>query len=349
MEYYWELPSARRNRAASFTRPTASHPMSRRASPSKDDNVDRDASRLGGLSDEYDTLLGYSAEFLAQILCPQRPMCHRKFELIVDNIRIAGGGSKRRKLFAGKGLSSLKDDEKSTPDMPDTQGEEQNDGSLERSGRTASSDSGGVQTFCFVIVLDLLDPSSSSSRNISKYFDTVYEQITFNVTAVLYQGQITSRYVDKECDVLSSLREDFANREAGFMYEALKVSTIAHQYFLILLNARKPIPGLRVGQHLPGCEGTPPDPAGAPTSSALSPQIWPQGGPPAVKHVKPRTVSRALPSTIFLLGQLLPPFLDSLLQVYENGYREEDVVDEDNEQNTWGLELSFAWTLPAVN
>ena len=44
----------------------------------------------------------------------------------------------------------------------------------------------------------------------------------------------------------------------------------------------------------------------------------------------------------------LPPFLDSLLQTDEDGYCEEDIVDEDSEPNAWGPELSFAWRLPAL-
>ncbi|KAM5537190.1 hypothetical protein V8D89_009123 [Ganoderma adspersum] len=315
-EYYWERPTARRDRAASFTHPTASHPTSRRASPSKDDNVDREGAHLGSPSDEYDTLLGYSAEFLAQILCPQRSMCHQKFELIVDDLAFIGHPVcadsdgwwrfKAKKAVRGRGSKkgqSPQDEEKSlTPDKPDTRGEERNDGSMGRNSRMVSSDSGGMQTFHFVIVLDLPDPSSSASGNISKYFDTVYEQIAFNVTAVLYQEQITSGYVDKECDALSSLRDDFTNRGESytdFMYEALKVSTIA------------------------------------PAMKTL------------YEAIKENTIARITLHELPLELQL-PPFLDSLLQADEDGYCEEDIVDEDSEPNAWGPELSFAWRLPAL-
>ena len=93
-EYYWERPSARRDRTASFTHPSASHPTSRRASPSKEDKTNHEAAHLGqslgNSSDEYDNLLGFSAEFLAQILCPQRSMCHQKFELVVDDLAFIG-------------------------------------------------------------------------------------------------------------------------------------------------------------------------------------------------------------------------------------------------------------------
>ncbi|PIL35401.1 hypothetical protein GSI_02127 [Ganoderma sinense ZZ0214-1] len=126
-------------------------------------------------------------------------------------------------------------------------------------------------------MLDLPDPSSSSSGNISKYFDAVYEQIAFNVTALLYQEQITSGYVDKECDVLSLLREDFAN-------QVLKVSTIA------------------------------------PAMKTL------------YESIKENNIARITLHDLPLELQL-PPFLDSLLQADEDGYCEEDIVDEDSEPN----------------
>ena len=111
---------------------------------------------------------------------------------------------------AKKGQSPESEEKTLTPERMERG--ELSDSGLGRDDGMLSLDSGGMQTFHFVMVLDLPDPSSSASGNISKYFDTVYEQIAFNVTAVLYQEQITSGYVDKECDALSSLRDDFANR-----------------------------------------------------------------------------------------------------------------------------------------
>ena len=71
-----------------------------------------------------------------------------------------------------------------------------------------------MQTFHFVVVLDLPDPSSSASGNISRYFDVVYEQVAFSITAVLYQEQVLHQYVETECDRLGAMKEDFANRGA---------------------------------------------------------------------------------------------------------------------------------------
>ena len=41
----------------------------------------------------------------------------------------------------------------------------------------------------------------------SKYFNILYEQIAFTFAAVLYQEQILSNFVEKECDVLNALKE----------------------------------------------------------------------------------------------------------------------------------------------
>ncbi|KAI0671421.1 nitrogen permease regulator of amino acid transport activity 3-domain-containing protein [Trametes maxima] len=247
-EYYWQRPRLRRDRSVSFTQPS-SHPTSRRASPSKEakDMYDLDGTRGASASsagqhgggtpgftgDEYNSLLGYSTEFLAQILCPQPSMCHQKFELIVDDLAFIGhpvcadpdGGwrfapEKRPARGRGskKGQSPQDGERLLTPErVPPTP-------------LTLQTDDVGMQRFHFVVVLDLPDPSSSASGNLAKYFDTIYEQIAFNITAVLYQEQILGKYVEAQSELLGALREDFANRGESFpdfMYEALKVSTIA--------------------------------------------------------------------------------------------------------------------------
>lgn len=169
----------------------------------------------GGLSadgsqgfDEYD-LFGYSAEFLANLLCPHRSMCHQKFELLVDGLAFIGhpvcaeqdGGwrFKPEKTKAGpRGRESrnvpsplLDDHASESPDRPPSE----------------KTSKGWLNTFHFVVVLDIPDPSSSASGNVSKYFDIIYEQVAFTVTAVLFQEQVLSNFVESECDVLGSLKE----------------------------------------------------------------------------------------------------------------------------------------------
>ena len=247
-EYYWQRPRTRRDRSVSFSHPhPPSHPTSRRASPSKSDHphVMDDAAHghhgLGGSAvgggDEYDTLLGYSAEFLAQILCPQSSMCHQKFELIVDDLAFVGhpvcadaDGAWRFKQAKAKAASRGRGSKKGQSHQVEERGltpesfvENGNGNGAERDGlegrapriqTQVGESSSGIKTFHFVVVLDLPDPSSSASGNIAKYFDTIYQQIAFNVTAVLYQEQVLHEYVEAECEMLSQLKEEYANKGA---------------------------------------------------------------------------------------------------------------------------------------
>lgn len=69
-----------------------------------------------------------------------------------------------------------------------------------------------LHSFHLVFVHDLPDPSSSASGNISKYFDVVYEQIAFTVTAVLFQEQVLSNFVQSECEAIGRLKDDCVAR-----------------------------------------------------------------------------------------------------------------------------------------
>ncbi|TFK79721.1 hypothetical protein K466DRAFT_505111 [Polyporus arcularius HHB13444] len=339
-EYYWQRPRTRRDRSVSFNHPhPQSHPTSRRASPSKNDHphVKDDGPHaplgLGGSAvdgecgDEYDTLLGYSAEFLAQILCPQSSMCHQKFELIVDDLAFVGhpvcadadGGwrfkqAKAKATSRGRGSkkrqSPREEERMLTPERAESAGRngDEREGREFRQGRApriqtqAGESSSGIKTFHFVVVLDLPDPSSSASGNIAKYFDTIYQQIAFNVTAVLYQEQVLHQYVEAECEMLNSLKDEYANKGESytdFMHEALKVSTIA------------------------------------PAMKTL------------FESIKENTIAHITLHGLSLELQL-PPYLDSLLHADEDFEPEEEHEDEDGEPNAWGPELSFAWRLPAL-
>ncbi len=72
---------------------------------------------------------------------------------------------------------------------------------------TLAGHSNWLHTFHLVLVLDVPDPSSSASGNVSKYFNILYEQIAFTLTAVLYQEQVLSNFVERECDILIALKE----------------------------------------------------------------------------------------------------------------------------------------------
>ncbi|KZP31794.1 hypothetical protein FIBSPDRAFT_813452 [Athelia psychrophila] len=244
-DYEWVRPNTIRDRSMSFSRPSTGQ----QSAPSEDAAYDPEEPTA---AEEFDPLFGYSSEFLAGLLCPRRSLCHQKFELIVDDLAFIGHpvcaeddeiwrfkpektkrGSSRGRGSRNRQLSQL--------DEADDQ--ETSTGSEQRS----SSSPARLQKFHLVIVLDLPDKSSSSSGDVAKYFDIIYEQIAFTVTAVLFQEQVLSNFVEKECDKLASLKDEYASnceplesymdhalRESSIapaiktLYEAIKSSTMAH-------------------------------------------------------------------------------------------------------------------------
>ncbi|CAL1716895.1 unnamed protein product [Somion occarium] len=235
-DYVWRRPRARRDRSLSFSQ-SRSHPNSRRPSPSKDrkDSFSLDRVHEHMLEDDdYTQVLGFSSEFLATLLCPQRAMCHQKFELIVDDLAFIGhpvcvdaDGMWRfqpekvktapRGRGSKKGQSPTQEETSLTPEKTSREKRE-------------TVEEPWLQTFHLVLVLDLPDPSSSDSGNVSKYFDTIYEQIAFPMAAVLYQEQVLNNFVEAECEVLGSLENGCISKGeplANFMAEAPKKSTIA--------------------------------------------------------------------------------------------------------------------------
>lgn len=167
------------------------------------------------LRDEYDDLLGYSSELLAGLLCPNRSMCHQKFELLVDDLAFLGhpvcsevdGGWRFRpeKLTSGsRGRESRNSIHPLADDSASIVGHSPEASPGERPPPAQGS---WLQTFHLVMVLDIPDPSSSASGNVSKYFDIIYNQISFVVTAVLFQEQVLSNFVESECDLLGALKD----------------------------------------------------------------------------------------------------------------------------------------------
>ncbi|KAF7375032.1 hypothetical protein MSAN_00389300 [Mycena sanguinolenta] len=186
-EREWKRPSTQRDRSMSFSS-SGSHHSSGQNSPTKD------ILESHSIEDEYNHLFGYSSEFLANLLCPQRSMCHQKFELLVDDL-----------AFIGHPVSA--EDDGAWRFKPEK-----------------------LKRFHFVMVLDVPDPSSSASGNITKYFDIIYEQIAFPVAAVLFQEQVLSNFVEEECDMLGSLKDDCSAKGqefSSYMTMALEASSIA--------------------------------------------------------------------------------------------------------------------------
>ncbi|EPT01368.1 hypothetical protein FOMPIDRAFT_1161627 [Fomitopsis schrenkii] len=229
--YLWQRPRASRHRSSSVSH-SRSHPTSRRTSPSPDMTASFSSTNPGlPRDDEYDTVLGYSAEYLAGLLCPQDSMCHQKFELVVDDLAFIGhpvcaepdGSWRFKPKVINRGRGSRKGE---APKLAETS---LTPDRVERHKRPLP-DPSWLQTFHLVLVLDRPDPSSSTSGTIWKYFDTIYEQIAFTTTAVLYQEQVLHNFVEDECDVLGALRDEYSRRGeqfADYLREALNMSSLA--------------------------------------------------------------------------------------------------------------------------
>lgn len=294
-------------------------------------------------SDNYRKILGYSAEFLANLLCPTQALCHQKFELIVDDLAFIGHPvcaekgatwkfktprpdkhSNKPSFFGRRGRGSRKSSASKTapvsapmtpvldvdPPTPVADDEGSSDSDSSSDPTTApNSPSSWLQKFHLVLVLDLPDPSSSASGNVSRYFDIIYEQIAFTVTAVLYQEQVLSNYVEQEAGLLIDLKDQYASRAerfADYVEHALRVSGLA--------QAMKNL----------------------------------------YESIKAGVIANITIHDLPLELQL-PPYLDSLLHStsyddYDDDYALEYQQHEESFFGTegWGKELGIAWRLPTL-
>ncbi len=204
-EYKWQRPIVTiRTRSRSPSNSASPHPAPDRSfSPTPPEPTP---------SNEYDHLFGYQVDFLASLLVPHRSMCHQKFELLVDDLAFVGhpvctdkDGKWRFKQEKPESGSRGRESKSSpSPAKPSKKEREESEAS---SLTELPTEEGWLQTFHLVFVLDLPDPSSSASGNLSKYFDVVYEQVAFTTTAVLFQEQVRSNFVEEECNKLGILRE----------------------------------------------------------------------------------------------------------------------------------------------
>ncbi|KAG6819341.1 hypothetical protein H0H93_012786 [Arthromyces matolae] len=227
----WDRPHNLQDESRSYS-PTGSHSSSGDDPPSKSG---RFSAQRDPIHHEYDHLFGYSSKFLASLLCPHSTLCHQKFELLVDNLAFIGhpvctdedsswrfrpektkSGPRGRESKVGGSSNTVR-----ASASPDTR---------PASAEKASSAKTWLDKFHFVLVLDLPDPSSSASGNVSKYFDIIYEQLAFTVTAVLFQEQVVANFVETECDALGSLKDSCISKGETFenyALQALEVSSIA--------------------------------------------------------------------------------------------------------------------------
>ncbi|XP_006459107.1 hypothetical protein AGABI2DRAFT_183892 [Agaricus bisporus var. bisporus H97] len=221
-EYRWQRPVRARSPSNQNNSPSHS-PVDGSFSPP-------DPAPKPGEFHEYSHAFGYEVDFLAGLLLPHPSTCHQKFELLVDDLAFVGHPvcvnwegkwefkeDKMEKELRGKesGIMSL-----SLKDMPGGI-------SITADGQTGVDH---LQIFHVVLVCDIPDPSSSDSGNLFKYFDIIYEQIAFTLTAVLFQEQVLHKYVQEECDKLGALRDlSLSDREPYdvFATRCLEVSSMA--------------------------------------------------------------------------------------------------------------------------
>ncbi|KAJ3516543.1 hypothetical protein NLJ89_g1047 [Agrocybe chaxingu] len=304
-DYCWQRPNALRDKDLKYGH----------SSPDRRPSHSRHRSFNGydtktPVPDEYEHVLGYKAEFLAQHLCPQRSMCHQKFELVVDDLAFIGhpvradsdGGwrFKPEKIKTGSRGREASELGGSTSPHNDN-----STSSISESSNTeppSSSQSKWLHTFHFALVLDLPDPSSSASGNLSKYFNILYEQIAFTFTAVLYQEQVLSNFVEQECDTLIALKDSCISKGEPFSTyttKAFEVSSIA------------------------------------PAMKTIFEAI--------------KTSSVAYITINYLPLELqLPPYLDALLHSQDD--QETDLIDrhEDDVSLNWGQDMGLGWKLPIM-
>jgi nitrogen permease regulator 3-like protein len=181
------------------------------------------------LPSEYDTLFGLPCSILAGLLGPPSTRCHQKFELVVDDLVFIGhpvcadsqatgwsfkpekpasqsisrGREKRGKRSSGV-FSPVREEREDSTEPPAPDQQKKKDEKKSKSSR--------LQKFQIVFVLDRPDPSSSNSGNVLKYCDIIYEHVVFTLTAVLFQEQVLSNFVEAECDVLIALREKYSEQ-----------------------------------------------------------------------------------------------------------------------------------------
>ena len=322
-EYIWQRPHAARDRSHSISRSTSHSTPSGRASPTKDGgalyDLD-DASADAPLHDEYGALFGYAAEFLAGLLLPKRALCHQKFALAVDDLFFVGhpvcadaDGTwrfKQEKDVRGRGARKRRvsgDDVSSSTEF---------DSALESGGELPPSS--WLQTFHVAFVHEVPDPSSSASGNIGRYFDVIYQQVAFTLTAVLFQEQVLSNFVEKDCDILCALKDEFASKGTCVLQcVGLSLSLSAGTYEEYMTEA------LLVSSV-------------APAMKTL------------YESIKSRSLAHLTIHNLPLELQL-PPHLDALLDSTDDDeFAERDEAEASDGVNTWGPEFSIAWRLPAL-
>lgn len=161
----------------------------------------------------YQQYLGYDTQLLASILAPKRELCHRKFELVIDDLAFIGhpvcvdkNGNwdpDSQHQQQGRGRDQKKRGEVGGYTIGSPPPEEQT------AKKTQDSSSQSPMTmFHFVLVLDRPDPSPHLPLlDLTSWLQIFYDNIAFKMTAALFAEEIRYEYVTKESEKLGVLRD----------------------------------------------------------------------------------------------------------------------------------------------
>lgn len=307
-EYCWQRPV--RAQSPSNQSNTPSH------SP-VDDSLSPPA--LAQKSDEYGQVFGYEVDFLAGLLLPHPSTCHQKFELLVDDLAFVGhpvcvNHEGKWKFIADRadnesrerGLGAAPSSWKDLPEL-----------TANTDGQTPVD---WLQIFHVVFVCDIPDPSSSGSGNLFKYFDVIYEQIAFTLTAVLFQEQVLHKYVQAECEKLGALR-DLSLSESSFALIDLHTLDVLN---IVLGN-----------------------PYDVFATRCLEVSSFANALKSLYEAIKASRIVR-LKINDFPLELQLPPHLDTLLHSDDETEMDYFNPPEEDDSPGWGSEMDCGWHLPLL-
>ena len=154
----------------------------------------------------YQQYLGYDCDILASILAPKRELCHRKFELVIDDLAFVGHPvcvDKDGHWDAEAQQRSRGRDYKKKSDLG---GYVVGSPTSEAAGEASSQ--APMTLFHLVLVLDRPDPSPHLPLlDLTSWLQIFYDNIAFKLTAALFAEQIRCEYVTRESEKLGVLRD----------------------------------------------------------------------------------------------------------------------------------------------
>jgi len=189
---------------------------------------------------QYDTALGYSLDFLGDMLTPPRSACNRKFEINVDEL-----------IFVGHPVTVGNDGKWAFPEedhdlRPSARGRKRNSAKMETGekdktslktvieGKEASlspetdteklpavkedkDDAPHLNMFHLVIILDRPDPQvdeldhDGTNRTAYGFADEVYREIAFKWTAAAFALQVKENWIARNAWEITRLKEKCYN------------------------------------------------------------------------------------------------------------------------------------------